>query len=191
MDKPISNLSRKDWIDFALQKLSKEGIDKVTIAALARDLKVTKGSFYWHFKDREDLLKAMLARWEETGSQVVFSEVKRIGGDAKRRLKHMSDIIFRRYGDQLNFELALREWGRKDPKIRHVIAQEDERRMGYMQGLFAEIYEDPKIAEAKAWLLFSLYIGETTITAPVKKQSREELLWVCMESLLESKGPTT
>ena len=191
MDKPISNLSRKDWIDFALQKLSKEGIDKVTIAALARDLKVTKGSFYWHFKDREDLLKAMLVRWEETGSEVVFSEVKRVGGDAKRRLKHMSDIIFKRYGDQLNFELALREWGRKDPKIRHIIAQEDERRMDYMRGLFAEIYADPKIAEAKAWLLFSLYVGETTITAPVKKQNREELLWVCMESLLESKGPTT
>ncbi len=191
MDKPISNLSRKDWIDFALQKLSKEGIDKVTVAALARDLKVTKGSFYWHFKDRDDLLQAMLVRWEETGSEVVFSEVKRVGGDAKRRLKHMSDIIFKRYGDQLNFELALREWGRKDPKIRHFIAQEDERRMDYMRGLFAEIYDDPRIAEAKAWLLFSLYIGETTITAPVKKQNREELLWVCMESLLESKGPTT
>jgi len=63
--------------------------------------------------------------------------------------------------------------------------------MDYMQGLFAEIYADPKIAEAKAWLLFSLYVGETTIAAPVKKQNREELLWVCMESLLESKGPTT
>jgi AcrR family transcriptional regulator len=191
MDKPISNLSRKDWIDFALQKLSKEGIDKVTVAALARDLKVTKGSFYWHFKDREDLLKAMLVRWEKTGSEVVFNEVKRVGGDAKCRLKHMSDIIFKRYGDQLNFELALREWGRKDPKIRYIIAQEDERRMDYMRGLFAEIYADPKIAEAKAWLLFSLYVGETTIAAPVKKQNREELLWVCMESLLESKRPTT
>ena len=75
MDKPISNLSRKDWIDFALQKLSKEGIDKVTVASLARDLKVTKGSFYWHFKDRKQLLTAMLARWKETGSAVVFDEV--------------------------------------------------------------------------------------------------------------------
>ncbi len=64
--------------------------------------------------------------------------------------------------------------------------QEDERRMDYMRGLFAEIYDDPKIAEAKAWLLSSLYVGETTIAAPVKKQNREELLWACLESLLES-----
>jgi AcrR family transcriptional regulator len=186
MDKPVSNLSREDWIDFALQKLSEEGIDNVSVAALARALKVTKGSFYWHFKDRDDLLQSMLARWEETGSEVVFSEVERVGGDAKRRLKHMSDIIFRRYSDQLNFEIALRDWGRKDPKIRHIIAQEDERRMDYMRGLFAEIYDDPQIAEAKAWLLFSLYVGETTIAAPVKEQNRDELLWACLESLLES-----
>jgi AcrR family transcriptional regulator len=185
MDKPISNLSRKDWIDFALQKLSKEGIEKVTIAALARELSVTKGSFYWHFKDRDDLLQAMLARWEETGSEVVFNEVDRVGGDARRRLKHMSDIIFRRYANQLNFEMALREWGRKDAKIRHIIGQEDERRMDYMRGLFSEIYDDPKVAEAKAWLLFSLYVGETIIAAPVKEQNREELMWACLDSLLD------
>jgi AcrR family transcriptional regulator len=186
MDKPVSNLSRKDWVDCALQKLSEEGIDKVKIAPLARVLAVTKGSFYWHFKDRNDLLQAMLARWEETGSEVVFSEVERVGGGAVRRLKHMSDIIFRRYGDELSFEMALREWGRKDEKIWQIIAKEDERRMDYMRRLFAEIYDDPKIAEAKAWLLFSLYVGEIVIAAPVKKQNREELLWACLETLFVS-----
>ncbi len=59
----------------------------------------------------------------------------------------MSDIIFRRYRDQLHLELALRNWGRKIPKI----------------------------AEAKAWLLFSLYVGEIIIAAPIKEQNREEL----------------
>ena len=190
MDKPISNLSRKDWIDFALQKLSREGIDKVTVASLARDLKVTKGSFYWHFKDRKQLLTAMLARWKETGSAVVFNEVERVGGDAKSRLRHMSNFIFKRYGDQLNFELSLREWGRKDPEIRYSIAQEDERRMDYIRGLFAEIYDNPRIAEAKAWMLFSLFIGETMIASPIKEQTREKLLSVCLESLLDSEGLT-
>ena len=137
MGRPASNLNREDWIDLALQKLSEGGIDKVSIAGLARDLNVTKGSFYWHFKDRDDLLQAMLDRWETTGSEVVFSEIERVGGDAVRRLKHMSDIIFRRYGNELNFEFALREWGRKDAKIRQIIGREDERRMDYMRGLFA------------------------------------------------------
>ena len=187
MDKPLRGLSRENWIDCALQKLTNEGIDKVSIAALARDLSVTKGSFYWHFKDRDDLLQAMIEHWGKTGSEVVFKEVDRVGGDGERRLKHMSDIIFKRYGDQLNLELALRDWGRKEPKIWEIIAREDERRMDYMRRLFAEIYDDPKIAEAKAWLLFSLYVGEIIIAAPMKEQSREELLWACLDSLFESK----
>ncbi len=78
MDKPAKTLSRRNWIDFALQKLTNEGIDKVSIAVLARELSVTKGSFYWHFKNREDLLQAMPERWKKTGSEIVFSDVDRV-----------------------------------------------------------------------------------------------------------------
>ena len=185
MDKPVKTLTRENWIDFALQRLTEEGIDKVTITGLARELSVTKGSFYWHFKDRDDLLQVMLTRWEETGSKLVFGEVERVGGDAVRRLKHLSDIVIRRYGDQLNLELALRDWGRKDLKIANILRQEDEKRIDYISGLFVEIYGDVKIAEAKAWLLFSLFVGEIIIAAPMKEQSREDMLWTCLNSVFE------
>jgi len=185
MDKSVNTLTRENWIDFALQRLTEEGIDKVTITGLARELSVTKGSFYWHFKDRDDLLQAMLVRWEESGSKFVFGEVERVGGDAVRRLKHLSDIVIRRYGDQLNLELALRDWGRKDLKIANILRQEDEKRIDYISGLFVEIYGDVKIAEAKAWLLFSLFVGEIIIAAPMKEQSRENMLWTCLNSVFE------
>jgi len=185
MDRPVNTLTRENWIDFALQRLTEEGIDKVTITGLARELSVTKGSFYWHFKDRDDLLQAMLVRWEESGSKFVFGEVERVGGDAVRRLKHLSDIVIRRYGDQLNLELALRDWGRKDLKIANILRQEDEKRIDYISGLFVEIYGDVKIAEAKAWLLFSLFVGEIIIAAPMKEQSRENMLWTCLNSVFE------
>ncbi len=185
MDKSVNTLTRENWIDFALQRLTEEGIDKVTITGLARELSVTKGSFYWHFKDRDDLLQAMLVRWEESGSKFVFGEVERVGGDAVRRLKHLSDIVIRRYGDQLNLELALRDWGRKDLKIANILRQEDEKRIDYISGLFVEIYGDVKVAEAKAWLLFSLFVGEIIIGAPMKEQSRENMLWTCLNSVFE------
>ena len=185
MDRPVNTLTRENWIDFALQRLTEEGIDKVTITGLARELSVTKGSFYWHFKDRDDLLQAMLVRWEESGSKFVFGEVERVGGDAVRRLKHLSDIVIRRYGDQLNLELALRDWGRKDLKIANILRQEDEKRIDYISGLFVEIYGDVKVAEAKAWLLFSLFVGEIIIAAPMKEQSRENMLWTCLNSVFE------
>jgi hypothetical protein len=129
----------------------------------------------------------MLEHWGKAGSEIIFKEVDRVGGDGEQRLKHMSEIIFKRYGDQLNLELVLRDWGRKDPRIWEVIAREDERRIDYMRGLFSKIYGNPQIAEAKVWLWFSLYVGEIIIAAPIKEQSREELLRACLGSLFESK----
>ncbi len=185
MDKPVNSLGRENWIDLALRLLPEKGIDKISITGLARGLQVTKGSFYWHFKDRDDLLQAMLKRWEETGSEVVFREVDRVGGDAVRRIRHMSDIVFRRYGKQLDLEMALRDWGRKDAKILEAICRADERRLVYMQNMFAEIYPDKNIAEAKAWLLFSFFLGENIIAAPPKVQGKEDLFWTCVDSLLK------
>ena len=57
--------------------------------------------------------------------------------------------------------------------------------------VFNDIYNDPKIAEAKAWLLFSLYVGEIIIAAPLKEQNREELLWSCLNSLFENADAET
>ena len=58
--KDTTTLSRQAWVQGALAQLARDGIDKVRVAPLARELGVTKGSFYWHFKDRQDLLDAMV-----------------------------------------------------------------------------------------------------------------------------------
>src|SRR5262249_32384697 len=60
------HLRAEDWEDAALEALGSSGLAAVNVQSLARTLGVTKGSFYWHFADREALLKATLARWEES-----------------------------------------------------------------------------------------------------------------------------
>jgi len=62
MDK---DLNRSDWLKAARIALLKGGVEAVRVEKLARKLHVTKGSFYWHFKDREQLLEALLGEWEE------------------------------------------------------------------------------------------------------------------------------
>jgi AcrR family transcriptional regulator len=58
-------LSRESWLTAAVEALRRGGIDGVRIDALARELGVSRGSFYWHFRDRGELLETILARWEE------------------------------------------------------------------------------------------------------------------------------
>jgi AcrR family transcriptional regulator len=58
-------LTREDWIAAAVDALRRGGVDGVRVDVLARDLGVSRGSFYWHFRDRGELLQVILARWEE------------------------------------------------------------------------------------------------------------------------------
>ena len=60
-----SQLTPESWIDAATDVLVDQGIDHVRVDVLATRLGVTRGSFYWHFKDREELLRSVLKAWRE------------------------------------------------------------------------------------------------------------------------------
>jgi len=60
----VNRLGREEWLRASRLALLKGGVEAVRVEKLARDLKVTKGSFYWHFKDRAEILEALLGEWE-------------------------------------------------------------------------------------------------------------------------------
>src|SRR5262245_28278931 len=69
-------LQRDDWVRAARRRLAASGVEAVRVEALARDLGATKGSFYWHFKDRPDLLAAVLREWEETTDRLIAAAAR-------------------------------------------------------------------------------------------------------------------
>ena len=73
--KATDRQSRKSWLEAALHALARGGIDRVRVESLAKDLGVTKGSFYWHFKDREQFFDEMLSFWAEQSTQTVITNV--------------------------------------------------------------------------------------------------------------------
>src|SRR5229473_524512 len=67
----LGRLGREDWLRAARLALLHGGPESVQVERLARELKVTKGSFYWHFKNRQALLEALLLEWEAEKSLLV------------------------------------------------------------------------------------------------------------------------
>src|ERR671934_2749006 len=78
-------LSRERWIEAALDALADGGVAAVAVEPLAVRLGVTKGSFYWHFRDRDQLLAAALKEWERTGTEELIKRLDQIA-DPRARL---------------------------------------------------------------------------------------------------------
>jgi AcrR family transcriptional regulator len=80
-------LGRQEWINAGLKALAEHGAEAVRIERLADTLRVTKGSFYWHFKDRGALLEALLEAWQARATNAIIDQVEARGGDARTRLE--------------------------------------------------------------------------------------------------------
>lgn len=78
-------LTRADWIEAALEALATQGLPAVAVEPLARRLGTTKGSFYWHFSDRSDLIGATLQHWEQRDTDDLISRIEEIE-DPRARL---------------------------------------------------------------------------------------------------------
>ena len=76
-------LNKEDWLVAALDVLSEDGIEKVKVEPLAVYLKVTKCSFYWHFKNHEALLTQMVDHWERIQNEII-DQIKQVINQVKR-----------------------------------------------------------------------------------------------------------
>src|SRR5690348_18440284 len=81
-----ARLSAADWERGALEMIADEGVGALAVEALARRLGVTKGSFHWHFKNREALLQAALTRWEADDTRELSGHREAGGGHRRQRL---------------------------------------------------------------------------------------------------------
>lgn len=164
-----------------MRALARAGIGAVRVEALARELGVTKGSFYWHFADLEALLNAIFEAWEEGGTQRIIALVERSGGSPEARLKRLWEVCS---GPDIGPELALRDFARRDARAAAIVERVDEARMGYLRTLFAAHGCEASETESRAMLLYSLLIGTYFIRARHGRKNRKAVLEDAIAHLL-------
>jgi AcrR family transcriptional regulator len=178
MDKKsdLSNLTRQDWVAQGLTVLANSGVEKVRVEPLAKLMGVTKGSFYWHFKNREELLEAILQDWIASQTSSIIEQVDKIDGDAMTKLLHLFELAIE---DDGQVENALRAWSANDAKIAEALAQVDQRRLDYTRDLFLAVGFDPLEAMVRARMIYYSLVGEATLG--IKRDQSERLAEVRLQ----------
>lgn len=166
--------------------LAKGGPDAVRIEALAKELGVSKGGFYWHFEDRRALLGEALDAWERSGTEDVIAIVEAGPADAKDKLRRLFELAPSAKG-LFAVELALRDWSRRDRAVARRIRRVDNRRMEYLRSLFRQFCPDEDDVEARAVLAYSLFVGSYFVSARHGARTRGEAVGLAIERLLDER----
>ncbi len=171
---------RGAWVDAALEALATGGPDAVRVKALAASLGVTKGGFYWHFKDRQALLREMLDSWEKAAVGDVIARVESQSADPRAKLQQLFELA-----RSVDFagELAIRDWARRDREVAKRVRRVDNRRMAYLRSLFEQFCADEDDVEVRSMLAFSLFIGSYFIAAEHGGKTRSQVLQLALDRL--------
>jgi AcrR family transcriptional regulator len=154
-------LSAQDWELAALELMAEEGVAAVAVESLARKLGVTKGSFYWHFSQRDGLIEAALKRWEETDTHNLIARVDAIENPAKR-LRELFRLTSREMRSHKIYAALLK--AADHPVVAPVMDRVSQERMTYLARVFQQAGMDRQAAEHRARLAYSAYVGFLQLT---------------------------
>lgn len=146
-----ARLNREDWLDAAFKAAVEDGFDGVRVLLLAQTLGVTRGSFYWHFKDHADLIAALLERWRVQEAETIQRLKLQASPDPARDLEILLDAALTHGGEDLSnmrFELAVSALGRRDVKVAEMLLKVDQARIALFASKFALIVPDTTTATA-------------------------------------------
>jgi AcrR family transcriptional regulator len=172
-----TTLDAPAWVEAAFDALAEGGIDAVRIDPLAKRLGVTRGSFYWHFKDRAALHKAMLKQWRKVATYQVGDRIEREATDAGERLRRNLALPYSgpKAKRAAAIEMAIRFWARRDEEAAHAVQRIDHQRLLYYAKLFVERGHTPDDARRRAYLFYAALMAEAIITTDEQTDIRNEL----------------
>lgn len=182
-----TRLTRDDWVAAALAAIAEGGLAAVAVEPLAAQLGATKGSFYWHFANRDALLDAALTRWEERTTTEVIAEITGALGTADDQLRALViRVVGMTEADRVGPALLANA---AHPAVAAVLARATRARLGVITALLRRIGFPPAEADHRALLAYSAYLGHgqlahsTPGVLPATKDARRAYLDHVMRTL--------
>jgi AcrR family transcriptional regulator len=158
-------LTAHDWAAAALAAMGRGGAAAVAVEPLARVLGATRGSFYWHFSSRGDLVRAALALWERRETEDVIAWVEAVEGPRERLRTLLLGALQKTSGPAADVELALQA-SVDDADVAEALERVTARRLEYLAAQFAALGHDDGadgVARERAVMAYSAFLGHAQL----------------------------
>jgi AcrR family transcriptional regulator len=181
----IKRVSKDQWLIKALDTLMSSGVEAVKIERLAKELCISRSGFYWHFKNRQDLLEQLLDYWVRRSTGVVTDNPDVVKLDPKKRLLTTMEMISDK--QLAKYELAMTSWARLDSYVHKVVKKVVKMRLDYLRGIFAELGFEGDELEMRTRLFVCYHAWEDTMFPDLSNQQNSNLLKLRYEYLIQKK----
>ncbi len=176
-------MTREDWIVAAKSALLSGGVEQVKVDRLAKDLSITRGSFYWFFKSREELLDALLKDWERTNTTPLLESMSDSTLDPKLRFQQMMQIWLDEKDFSPAYDSAIRDWARTSPKVERSIRRIDSKRIDSIKDIFVAFGYSDDEAFIRARITYFHQVGYYALHIKETKETRKEFLGYYFKTL--------
>ena len=166
-------VSKDQWLAQALEVFTREGEPGVRIESLAREIGVAKAGFYWHFKDRADLLDQLLDYWAHEYTEVVTTNESLQTLPAAERLLAVMEMVWEH--DLAGLDLHFHVWARKDAKVARKLRQVIRKRLDYLKSIFSDAGFSGDELEMRARLFVAYTSNETLMFRYKSKEQASRL----------------
>jgi AcrR family transcriptional regulator len=159
-------VDRTVWLDAARAILIEQGVDAVKVEPLAAMLEISRSSFYWHFKNRQELLDGLIEYWTEVNDRALRELVAPHESDptekeqlAKSRLRQLVNLFIDERQFSSEFDMAMREWARKEAAVAKEVARIDRQRIAHLQKIFQDMGHTKTDSLVRAKILYFHQLG--------------------------------
>lgn len=153
-----TRLSAQDWARAALKAIADGGLAAVAIEPLARTLGVTKGSFYAHYRNRDELITAALTEWGRSHGEQGLTDFAAITDPARRLRELLTAVVHavRPLAPSVHLSLL---GDRNDPRVEDVVHRVNQARLDLLTRTYRELGLPPDRAASRARVAYAAILG--------------------------------
>lgn len=152
-------VTRKDWLNLAMDVLVSDGVDRVKVLNLAERMGVSRSSFYWYFKSRQDLLDALLAKWQSTNTAAMIAQAELPAETITQAVCNVQRCVVNPQLFDTALDFAVRDWARRSGKVRRLLDQSDGQRVTALTDMFIRFGYNAPEAQTRARVLYYMQLG--------------------------------